>query len=409
MSIRFCPACGAEVNAQSNFCPTCGGKIPKDTEETIAVEPILNEPMLDSVEKINMDFECVDEPSKPKTSKRKWLLLGVAWIAMVVIAVLFNGVVPIIGLVALFASPVFFVIFIVQVFRRKDKKKWALAWGVSVLTLFAMLFISTSVCDHNWIDATCEAPKTCASCGETEGNPIAHDWVDATCDTPKVCTSCGETEGNPIAHDWATATCSIPETCLLCGDTRGDTLEHAAGDWKTSSTDMVAATVTSKKYCNVCGDEVDRKTVSLKQLHDGTHFLMSPKQFVERLEGQLDELSGNTLETMYGEVDGDFACGITDDGEKVGAFLFTEGDGAITTEQRNDVCFNKLLGTVDGQRNVARVLLALIETCDPAIDFDDAKELASDAIYLGSVTENGVTYVVMITDDNAIIGVTLEE
>ena len=124
---------------------------------------------------------------------------------------------------------------------------------------------------------------------------------------------------------------------------------------------------------------------------------------------QLDEISGNTLETRSGMSGDTFVCGIVDDGKKVGAILFTEGDGAITAEQRNDVCFNKMLGTVDDQEAGARVLLALIRTCDPAIDFDAAKELGKDASAFGSVTENGVTYVAMISDDSIIIGVTLEE
>ncbi len=31
--------------------------------------------------------------------------------------------------------------------------------------------------EHTWADATCEAPKTCTECGETEGNPIEHSVV----------------------------------------------------------------------------------------------------------------------------------------------------------------------------------------------------------------------------------------
>jgi hypothetical protein len=38
---------------------------------------------------------------------------------------------------------------------------------------------------HVWKDATCTAPKTCAACGVTEGEPAAHNLVD------NVCSVCG--------------------------------------------------------------------------------------------------------------------------------------------------------------------------------------------------------------------------
>ncbi len=34
---------------------------------------------------------------------------------------------------------------------------------------------------HNWVDATCEAPKTCADCGGTEGEALGHDFRDGEC------------------------------------------------------------------------------------------------------------------------------------------------------------------------------------------------------------------------------------
>jgi hypothetical protein len=35
-------------------------------------------------------------------------------------------------------------------------------------------------------------------CSETEGEALGHDWVDATEEAPKTCESCGETEGEPL-------------------------------------------------------------------------------------------------------------------------------------------------------------------------------------------------------------------
>ena len=51
---------------------------------------------------------------------------------------------------------------------------------------------------HEWIDATCDAPKTCIGCGLTEGEKLDHVWKDATVDAPKTCEKCGKTEGEKL-------------------------------------------------------------------------------------------------------------------------------------------------------------------------------------------------------------------
>lgn len=52
--------------------------------------------------------------------------------------------------------------------------------------------------EHTWTEATCDTPKTCAECGEIEGEVLEHVWVDATYTNPKTCELCGTTEGTSI-------------------------------------------------------------------------------------------------------------------------------------------------------------------------------------------------------------------
>ena len=79
---------------------------------------------------------------------------------------------------------------------------------------------------HDWKDATCTEPKTCKTCGATEGEALGHDWADATCTEPKTCKTCGATEGEALGHDWQDATCTEPKTCKTCGATEGAALGH---------------------------------------------------------------------------------------------------------------------------------------------------------------------------------------
>ena len=51
---------------------------------------------------------------------------------------------------------------------------------------------------HSWKEATCTDPKTCTSCGSTEGQANGHTWKEATYTTPKTCTTCHTTDGSAL-------------------------------------------------------------------------------------------------------------------------------------------------------------------------------------------------------------------
>ena len=51
---------------------------------------------------------------------------------------------------------------------------------------------------HQWQDADCDSPKTCATCGATEGEALGHQWVPATATKAKTCSVCGAAEGKPL-------------------------------------------------------------------------------------------------------------------------------------------------------------------------------------------------------------------
>jgi len=96
---------------------------------------------------------------------------------------------------------------------------------------------------HDWKAADCTAPKTCKTCGATEGAAKGHDWKAADCTSPKTCKTCGATEGSAKGHDWKAADCTSPKTCKICGATEGSAKGH---DWK-------AADCTAPKTCKTCG------------------------------------------------------------------------------------------------------------------------------------------------------------
>ena len=56
---------------------------------------------------------------------------------------------------------------------------------------------------HTWIEATCQVPRTCSECGETEGEPFSHDFYTPDCvNQPGVCYMCGLTQEAPPGHKY---------------------------------------------------------------------------------------------------------------------------------------------------------------------------------------------------------------
>ncbi|MEE0110146.1 MAG: hypothetical protein UEP57_04555 [Oscillospiraceae bacterium] len=106
----------------------------------------------------------------------------------------------------------------------------------------AMVFLLCGCClSHDWVEASCTAPKTCSKCEKTEGEPVGHQWQEATCTTPQTCSTCATTEGKSLGHDWKNATIEAPKTCQRCAATEGNPL------WICEACDG-----TGKKTCTVC-------------------------------------------------------------------------------------------------------------------------------------------------------------
>ena len=109
--------------------------------------------------------------------------------------------------------------------------------------------IDPDTCDHElgeWViveEATCTTPglkySRCACGRHSAGQSYIgeHTWVDATCLAPKTCTTCGRTEGWNGDHQYAetgrveatkTTNGDVTYTCDVCGDSYKEVL-HATG------------------------------------------------------------------------------------------------------------------------------------------------------------------------------------
>ena len=155
------------------------------------------------------------------------------------------------------------------------------------------------MCDHNWIDATCTAPKTCSLCGKTEGEALGHieeiiPAKAATCEETGLtegvrCSRCGEilVEQQVIpalGHNYTSeviksATCTEEGlrryTCTRCGDTYDEAIPVLAHSQAIREENRIEPDCTNSgsydkvTYCTVCNEELGRETINLPALgHD---------------------------------------------------------------------------------------------------------------------------------------------
>ena len=99
-----------------------------------------------------------------------------------------------------------------------------------------------TTCEHDWIGATCTAPKTCSLCGATDGEAIGHT-EETVAGKAATCTEAGMTDGKKCSVCGVTI---VEQTAIAA---LGHTEETVAGKAATCT----EAGKTDGKKCTVCG------------------------------------------------------------------------------------------------------------------------------------------------------------
>lgn len=92
-----------------------------------------------------------------------------------------------------------------------------------LLLIVAFTFLlSSCLCEHNWLPATCSMPTLCEKCGLTSGSPVSanHKWSKANCITQAVCEICNS-KGEYGEHVWISASYERAKYCSICKTDEG--------------------------------------------------------------------------------------------------------------------------------------------------------------------------------------------
>ncbi len=279
-------------------------------------------------------------------------------------------------------------------------KKWMslLLCAVMIISLFSGCCLK-----HEWQEATCEEPKTCNKCGETEGEALGHDPVPADCETPETCARCGKATDSALGHQWQDATCDTPQTCSRCAQTQGYVADHAAGEPAVLETDLVAGETVYEVTCQLCGEslEVYREPIQ-SPIYDG-YFWMTPEQFTVRLGNVLAEYEyefGLTSELYVntGDLEGVITCDLTDSDGVLFAYDYFLKNGQDLLEgqwEYDEHCMYISVDTDDFDAVLEASVFVIVTAMaiDPSLDLESAADLIERATGEDVYAEhNGLCY-----------------
>ena len=225
---------------------------------------------------------------------------------------------------------------------------------------------------------------------------LSHEWVDASCTAPKTCSKCGKTEGEPLGHQWKEATCMEAKNCTLCGLTEGEKLEHTFGEEEIRNPNYVEGTATYVRTCTHCAEQSETEK-EITQFVDQGVFLMTPEEFSDRFTQALMDMPDlqdfdfsknfrNTQTDLKKLMDGDqYLSFVSDDTMSYDLKMFMarrDGNGKIdiagefemrdsenhfmSNNQKNESgVLWKIHGKVKGKDSAIVTMLALYRAADP--------------------------------------------
>lgn len=270
--------------------------------------------------------------------------------------------------------------------KGKEKMKKCLVMSVAALILLALM---TGCClSHTWQEATCTAPKTCASCGAKEGEPLVHAWIAATCTNPKTCNTCHITEGEAKGHSivqWVTKT---EATCQAAGLAQGkcsicdavmekeiEILEHVAGEWKITENASITNDGKREKACTMCGELLETESFTLSEEEYETAYKAACKTYSfsqiarspAEYKGKLAVFTGEVIQVQqdkaYGLVAYVLRVNVTKQGSYYTYYTDTIYVEYITSEDAPRILEDDIItmyGTLEGEKTYTTVMGASV-------------------------------------------------
>lgn len=200
-------------------------------------------------------------------------------------------------------------------------------------------------------------------------------------------------------HKWKKATCTKPKTCKECGATEGNPLGHKLEDWKDDGFDSTFSERVYVKTCSRCEKTIEKKTEKVTSFLENEKLTICPDTYSKVFEKRLRELNDSDF-TVHEEYDYKLTVySINDSNDEMAgqlSFSLKDKNLAPTLLYSEPLNYGIVVMLDNNQSNydkkMARFLVAMIEACDPSLDWDSVGEIVKEIDEQGAASRNGFTY-----------------
>ena len=203
-------------------------------------------------------------------------------------------------------------------------------------------------------------------------------------------------------HEWQDATCTTPTTCALCGKTEGEAPGHMAGDMVEGEILFEEKQMVSYQNCKVCGETLHSETTELTSFIDGSKFVFTPNQYNNAMNAyfggtftfEIDTLDSGALISM-----------ITDaSGSMTGAIMYLSNSDSLTIDDVDSPACDGMIcyWYTDDNAQIIDAMQGIMMGCDIDLDEQTSLNTLSAVIdaYGSSYYHNGLSYEVTLNDND---------
>ena len=210
------------------------------------------------------------------------------------------------------------------------------------------------------------------------------------------------------SHEWYEATCTEPETCALCDKTQGEALGHEDAEYEDWSIDEEELVYYRVKWCNRCEDFYDREDgEAITSFVENGVLLISPDGFSKRFDDSVmnqykfnsEEIYSDSMlfydenNTVFYEIQNE-----EDDYCRLGMYSFTKEDGNSVpiSESYSESIAIGINILIEDSWDVTAVTFATVQAIDPALDYNEAGDLTEQLLdnvgNMDGISKNNVRY-----------------
>ena len=212
-------------------------------------------------------------------------------------------------------------------------------------------------------------------------------------------TACG------CQHEWQDANCTTPKTCAKCGATEGEAAAHQPGVQRISDVDPSHLSMTLETSCTVCGEVMESIEASTGAAPVGSVIAVSADEWFDCLLTNVKNYGAG--QSLYGypveAEDNALLHSIVTMSQMNAVFSFNDAEGnALKTDSKDtrSIIHNIRIDarfTNDNAKEFFMLLMLVLINNNAGLEPTDANTLCGQIMGGEQVSDNGYTYAMEIT------------